>query len=123
MPGGAKPGERRGGRKKGTPNKLTGDMPPISEQICFQLHPFSRLISSSFSVRSARVMAISPGGRRYGARQLRSNCRATLPERCSHRRIDAVAPDYNARRQHRAVGLLLAGNHEDFLARFEIGDC
>lgn len=24
--GGAKPGERRGGRKKGTPNKLTGDV-------------------------------------------------------------------------------------------------
>jgi len=34
----------------------SGDMPPISPQICFQLHPFSRLMPSIFSVSSARVM-------------------------------------------------------------------
>jgi len=39
----------------------TGDMPPISPQIYFQLQPLSRLMSSSFSVSSARVM----GGLRW----------------------------------------------------------
>src|SRR5262249_53531339 len=34
-----------------------GDMPPISAQICFQVQPFSRLMPSSFSVSSARVVA------------------------------------------------------------------
>jgi hypothetical protein len=34
----------------------SGDMPPISLQICFQLHPFSRLMPSIFSLSSARVM-------------------------------------------------------------------
>src|SRR6202035_3640791 len=34
----------------------TGDMPPISSQIYFQVQPFSRLMPSSFSVSSARVM-------------------------------------------------------------------
>jgi hypothetical protein len=38
---------------------MTGDIPPICSQMYFQVHPFSRLISRSFSVRSARVMADS----------------------------------------------------------------
>ena len=32
----------------------TGDMPPISPQMYFQVQPFSRLMSRSFSVSSAR---------------------------------------------------------------------
>ena len=32
-------------------------MPPISAQMCFQLQPFSRLMPSSFSVSSVRVIA------------------------------------------------------------------
>src|SRR5262249_16462780 len=39
------------------PVTRTGDMPPISAQICFQVQPFSRLMPSSFSVSSARVVA------------------------------------------------------------------
>src|SRR3974377_789839 len=39
------------------PVMSTGDMPPISAQICFQLQPFSRLMADSFSVGSARVIA------------------------------------------------------------------
>src|SRR5262249_4612245 len=39
------------------PVTRTGDMPPITAQICFQGQPFSRLMPSSFSVSSARVVA------------------------------------------------------------------
>src|ERR1044072_1831976 len=38
------------------PTIRNSDMPPISATICFQLQPFSRLISRSFSVRSLRFM-------------------------------------------------------------------
>jgi hypothetical protein len=38
----------------------TGDMPPISLQMYFQVQPLSRLMPSSFSVSSARVMGIPP---------------------------------------------------------------
>jgi len=33
-----------------------GDMPPICSLMYFQLQPFSRLMSRSFSVRSSRFM-------------------------------------------------------------------
>lgn len=33
MPRGAKPGERRGGRKKGTPNKVTAEVREVCAQI------------------------------------------------------------------------------------------
>ena len=36
-----------------------GDMPPICSQMYFQVQPFSRLMSRSFSVNPARVMANS----------------------------------------------------------------
>src|SRR5215472_12316928 len=36
-----------------------GEKPPISLQICFQVHPFSRLMSRIFSVRSARFIIVS----------------------------------------------------------------
>ena len=32
MPSGAKPGERRGGRAKGTPNKITADIKALAQQ-------------------------------------------------------------------------------------------
>src|ERR1700732_3125011 len=38
------------------PVTRTADMPPISPQIYFQLQPFSRLMPSSLSVSSARVV-------------------------------------------------------------------
>src|SRR5262245_20705618 len=41
------------------PTSKTGEVPPICSWICFQLHPFSRLISRIFSVRPARVMGVS----------------------------------------------------------------
>src|SRR6516162_7955674 len=41
------------------PTSSTGEVPPIFSWICFQLHPFSRLMSRIFSVSSARVMAVS----------------------------------------------------------------
>src|SRR5690606_21561931 len=43
------------------PTISTGDMPPICSQIYFQVQPFSRLMSSSFSVRSERFMRCLPG--------------------------------------------------------------
>ena len=46
------------------PVTITGDMPPISPQMYFQLQPFSRLMSRSFSVSAARFMAVLPGFRR-----------------------------------------------------------
>ena len=36
-------------------------MPPICSQMYFHVHPFSRLMSRSFSVRSARVMVFLRG--------------------------------------------------------------
>jgi hypothetical protein len=35
---------------------ITGDMPPICSQMDFHVHPFSRLMSRIFSVRSLRFM-------------------------------------------------------------------
>src|SRR5262245_53951746 len=41
---------------------MTGDMPPIWSQMYFHVQPFSRLMSRSFSVRSARFIAcLLPG--------------------------------------------------------------
>ena len=40
------------------PTTSTGDMPPISSVICFQLQPFSRLMSRIFSVSSSRRMGV-----------------------------------------------------------------
>ena len=40
----------------------TGDMPPICSQMYFQVQPFSRLMSRSFSVRSARFIVLLPVG-------------------------------------------------------------
>ena len=49
--------------RKGTESlkaiSMVGDMPPMVSQICVQVKPFSRLISSSFSVRSDRIMMVS----------------------------------------------------------------
>src|SRR4029077_9106352 len=39
---------------------MTGDMPPICSQTYFHVQPFSRLMSRSFSVRSARFMIFPP---------------------------------------------------------------
>jgi hypothetical protein len=41
------------------PTISTGDMPPISPTIYFQVQPFSRLMSRIFSVRSALFMVVS----------------------------------------------------------------
>src|SRR5215475_8695715 len=41
------------------PTSSTGDVPPIFSWMYFQLHPFSRLMSRIFSVRSARIMDAS----------------------------------------------------------------
>src|SRR5215831_11696763 len=41
------------------PTTNTGELPPIFSWMYFQLHPFSRLMSRIFSVRSARVMDVS----------------------------------------------------------------
>src|SRR5216683_6163668 len=47
-----------------------GDMPPISPQIYFQLQPFSRLMSRTFSVNSARLILSSCSAfHGYGFRQ------------------------------------------------------
>ena len=42
------------------PTISTSDMPPISSQIWRQVQPFSRLMSSSFSVSWSRVIACTP---------------------------------------------------------------
>jgi len=42
------------------PTSSTGDVPPIFSWMYCQLHPFSRLMSRIFSVRSSRVMVPLP---------------------------------------------------------------
>src|SRR2546421_160281 len=42
------------------PTTSTGDMPPISSVICFQVQPFSRLMSRIFSVSSSRLIGTPP---------------------------------------------------------------
>src|SRR5215831_10387499 len=63
------------------PVMRTGDMPPISAQICFQVQPFSRLIPSSFSVNASRVVAdvvaeVMAGLLAYGRSAITSKGRA-----------------------------------------------
>ena len=60
----------------------TGDMPPISPQMCFQLQSFSRLMPSIFSVSSARVMGTLlslRAGLPGSTQRPTGNCRATRP--------------------------------------------
>src|SRR5207244_11484335 len=42
------------------PTTSTGDMPPISSVTCFQVQPFSRLMSRIFSVSSSRLIGTPP---------------------------------------------------------------
>ena len=58
MPRGAKPGERRGGRKKGTPNKATAGLKELAQQYTADaLRVLSEIMLNVESPPAARVAA------------------------------------------------------------------
>src|SRR5579863_9033324 len=84
------------------PVTRSGDMPPISAQMCFQLQPFSRLISSNFSVSWPRVMDVPllPACGLHGP-PLGFSAAIVVPEAARrgglHGRIHTVVTDDHAR--------------------------
>lgn len=57
MPQGSKPGERRGGRKKGVPNKATAGLRAFAGQYCEEAITGLVAIARSAQSEAARVMA------------------------------------------------------------------
>ena len=56
--GGSKPGERRGGRKKGTPNKATADVKALAQQYAPDAIKELARIAAKGESEAARVSAI-----------------------------------------------------------------
>ena len=58
MPAGSKPGERRGGRKAGTPNKVTADVRALAQKYGPKaLNTLAKIMDGSEQPAAARVSA------------------------------------------------------------------